>query len=172
DIPKQLEQGLEQGSHDLIITSLPMHAGSNKIRPLFTEQLKVVMPAEHPLARKQRLVSRDLHQQNVLGIDENHQMHGQIQTLCDRFGARLQRQYEANSLSTLRLMVSMGMGIAFLPALFIEAELGPADKLKVYVLEDEEITRTHIAVWRKTASARHLFQKLSFEIKAIAMDRF
>lgn len=172
DVPKQLEQGLEQGTYDLILTVLPMHAGTKKIRPLFTEPLRVVMASDHPLARKQRLVSRDLHQQNVLGIDEHHHMHSQIQTLCDRFGARLQRQFEGNSLSTLRLMVMMGMGIAFLPALFIEAEVNRSDSLRIHTLEDEEVTRTHIAVWRKNASSRHLFQKLSFEIKSIAMDHF
>lgn len=172
DVPRQLEEGLNEGTYDLILTVLPMHAGDNKIRPLFTEPLHVVVSNSHPLAKKPRLVSRDLHQQDVISIDESHHMHRQLQALCDRFGARLQRQYEGNSLSAVRLMVMMGMGIAILPALFIQAEMNQSDSIRIYSLEDEAITRTHIAMWRKNASSRHLFQKLSWEIKAIAMDKF
>lgn len=171
-VPKLLEQGLNDGTYDIILTVLPMHAGENKIRPLFTEQIKVVMAADHPLAKKSKLQSRDLHQQAILCIDENHHLRRQTQMVCDRFGAELQSQYEGNSLSALRLMAMMGMGIALLPALFVEADVNKSDSLKTYVLQDEVITRTHIAAWRKNSSARHLFQKLSFEIKAIAMDSF
>jgi LysR family hydrogen peroxide-inducible transcriptional activator len=170
--PTQLERGLEDGTYDIILTVLPMHAGENKIRPLFTEQIKIVMAANHPLARKSKLLSRDLHQQAILNIDENHHLHHQVQLMCDRFGAELQRQHEGNSLAALRLMVMMEMGVALLPALFAEAESNKSDGLKTYVLQDEALTRTHIAAWRKNSSARHQFQKLSFEIKAIAMDTF
>src|SRR5690606_13206440 len=75
-------------------------------------------------------------------------------------------------LSSLRLMAMLGMGIAILPELFIDAEIRPEDGVTVRQLEDEELYRTHIAAWRKNASARHLFQKLSYEIKAIATDEF
>jgi LysR family transcriptional regulator, hydrogen peroxide-inducible genes activator len=172
DVPKALEAGLNTGTYDLILTVLPMHAGDNKIRPLFTEPVRVVVPSGHPLTRKQKLHGRDLLQQGVLSIDENHHLHRQILTLCDRYGARLLRQYECNTLSALRLMLLLGMGIAVLPALFIQSELAKSEHVKVYTLEDEPLTRTHIAMWRKNSSARALFQLLSFEIKAIAMEQF
>jgi LysR family hydrogen peroxide-inducible transcriptional activator len=171
-VPQQLEQGLDDGTYDIILTVLPMHAGENKIRPLFSEQLKFVMAADHPLAKKQKLTSRDLHQQAILSIDESHHLHRQIHTLCERFGASLQRQFEGNSLSALRLMSMMGMGIAVLPALFIQAEINQSESIKIFVLQDEVITRTHISAWRKNSSARYLFQKLSFEIKTIAIEIF
>ncbi len=172
DVPRQLEQGLEQGTYDIILTVLPMLAGTNKIRPLFTEPLKVAVPAEHPLAKKQKLYGRDLLQQPVLSIDETHHLHRQIMGLCDRHGAKLLRQYECNSLSAMRLMLLMGMGIAILPALFIQAQLAQSDQVRVFTLEDEPLNRTHIAMWRKNSSARNMFQLLSFEIKTIAMDVF
>lgn len=172
EVPQLLEVGLEAGTYDIILTLLPVHAGANKIRPLFTEQLKVLVAADNPLAKKQKLYTRDLHQQAILSMDESHQMRQQLQALSDRFGAKLQSQCEGNSLSSLRLMVMMGMGLAILPALFIEAEMNQNDSIKVYALEDDSITRTHIAAWRKNASSRHLFQKLSFELKTIAMDMF
>lgn len=172
DVPKALEQGLEDGSYDIILTVLPVHTRDNKVRPLFTEPLRVAVPAEHPLAKKQKLRGRDLHLQGVLSIDENHHLHRQIMALCDKYGAKLLRQYECNTLSSMRLMLLLGMGIAILPALFIKGELEDSDSVKIFALEDEAPTRTHIAMWRKNSSARQLFQLLSFEIKAIAMDAF
>ena len=69
-------------------------------------------------------------------------------------------------------MSMMGMGIAVLPALFIQAEMNLSESIKIFVLQDEVITRTHISAWRKNSSARYLFQKLSFEIKTIAIEIF
>jgi LysR family hydrogen peroxide-inducible transcriptional activator len=172
DLPRNLESGLDAGTYDLILTVLPMHSGQNRVRPLFMEPLKLVLHDSHPLLKKAKLRARDLHQQDILSIDEQHHLHRQIQHLCERFGARQLRQYEGNSLSSLRLMVMLGMGLALLPSLFIDAEIRPEDGITVRELEDEHLYRTHIAAWRKNASARHLFQKLSYEIKVIAMENF
>jgi LysR family hydrogen peroxide-inducible transcriptional activator len=172
DVPYALGQGLEAGTYDIILSVLPMHTGDYKVRPLFTEPLRVVVPIEHPLAKKPKLYTRDLLQQGILSIDEDHHLHRQIMTLCDRVGARLLREYECNTLSSMRLMLLLGMGIAILPELFIRAELEDSKHVRVFKLEDETLTRTHIAMWRKNSSARALFQLLSFEIKAIAMDAF
>ncbi|MDR2213163.1 MAG: LysR family transcriptional regulator [Pseudomonadales bacterium] len=172
DLPRNLESGLDAGTYDIILTLLPMHAGRNRVRPLFVEPLKLVLHNKHPLLKKTKLRARDLHQQDVLSIDEQHHLHRQIQQLCERFGAHQLRQYEGNSLSSLRLMAMLGLGLALLPALFITAEIVPEDGITVRELDDEKIYRTHIAAWRKNSSARHLFQKLSYEIKAIAMENF
>ncbi|HTQ98662.1 MAG TPA: hydrogen peroxide-inducible genes activator [Candidatus Acidoferrum sp.] len=172
DVPRKLEQGLDSGTFDLILTVLPVNAGSNRVRPLFTETIKAVFRTDHVLAKKQKIRGRDLHLQGVLDIDETHHLHRQLVTLCDKYGAKLLYQQEANTLSAMRLMAMLGMGIAFLPELFLQAELNQSEDLKAVSLEDEELTRTHIAMWRKNASSRHLFQKLSYEIKAIALEQF
>lgn len=172
EVPQNLGQGLDAGTYDIILSVLPMHTGDYKVRPLFTEPLRVVVPVENPLAKKQKLYARDLLQQRVLSIDEDHHLHRQIMTLCDRVGARLLREYECNTLSAMRLMLLLNMGIAILPELFIRAELAGSEHVRVFRLEDETPTRTHIAMWRKNSSARQLFQLLSFEIKSIAMEAF
>ena len=172
DVPRKLEAGLEAGDYDLILTVLPMNAGNNRIRALFTESIHAVFRTDHPLAKKEKLRGRDLHQQDVINIDDTHHLHRQLVTLCDKYGAHLLRQQEANTLSTMRLMAMMGMGIAFLPELFVQAELNQSESLMSVRLEDEELTRTHIALWRKSAASKPLFQKLSYEIKAIALEQF
>lgn len=169
-LPGVLETGLESGDFDLILAVLPMQTGRLRMRPLFSERLKIVMHVEHPLARKQRLRGRDLHQQDIIGLNQQLHLQKQIQALCDRYGAHSLKEIEANSLSTLRLMVLMNMGIAILPELYLQTVMAGEERLKSFSLEDEPLVRTHVAMWRKQASARQQFQKLSFEIKTIAMD--
>lgn len=171
-VPRKLEQGLEAGTFDIILTVLPMSAGNNRVRPLFTEAIKTVFRSDHPLAKKQKIRGRDLHQHNVLSIDDTHHLHRQIVGIAEKFGAKLLYQQEANTLSSMRLMAMLGMGIAFLPELFLQAELNQSEDLISRKLEDEDLTRTHIAMWRKSAASRHVFQKLSYEIKAIALEQF
>lgn len=171
-VPRELEAGLDKGDYDFILTMLPMSSSENRVRPLFIEPISLVSAGDHPLANLEGLEGKNLHNQQILTIDENHHLHRQIASLCERFGARIQRDYEGTSLNTLKQMVVMGMGLAFMPALFVRAEIGHADGLKVLKLDEDSITRTHVASWRRNSSSRHLFQKISFDIKAIAMDVF
>jgi LysR family hydrogen peroxide-inducible transcriptional activator len=170
--PAELEHGLEAGDFDLILTVLPLQSGRHRIRPLYLERVVAVMHRSHPLARKQSLKARDLHQHGILALAQHMSVRRQIQLLCDRYGAVLLDGVESNSLSTLRLMVQLNMGIAILPELFVHSQLLDDANLRSFRIEDEALTRTHVAVWRKTAAARQHFQKLSFEIKSIALDCF
>jgi len=170
--PLQLEHGLDAGDFDLILTVLPVQAGRHRIRPLYMEHVVVVLHKEHPLARRPVLKARDLHQHGIIALGQHMSVQRQIQLLCERYGALLLKDIEANSLSALRLMVQLNMGIAILPELFVHSVLLDDENLRSFRLEDEAMTRTHVAMWRKQSSARQQFQKLSFEIKSIAMDCF
>lgn len=171
-VPQELEQGLDNGDYDFILTMLPMHSSDNRVRALFVEPISIVLSQDHPLAAKELLEGKDLYNQDVLTMDERHHLHRQIATLCERFTAHAQRKFASNSLNTLKQMAIMNMGIAFMPGLYIHARITEGDQLKVLNLRDEKINRTHVASWRKNAPSRHLFQKISYDIKTIAMDIF
>lgn len=171
-VPQDLEQGLDNGDYDFILTMLPMHSSENRVRALFVEPISIVLSQDHPLAHKETLEGKDLYNQEVLTMDERHHLHRQIATLCEKYTAHAQSKFASNSLNTLKQMVIMNMGIAFLPGLYINARITEDDKLKVLNLKDEKINRTHVASWRKNAPSRHLFQKISYDIKTIAMDLF
>lgn len=171
-VPQELENGLDKGDYDFIVTMLPMHSSENRVRPLFIEPIYIVLSQDHPLAVKDVLEGKDLYNQDVLTMDERHHLHRQIANICERYTAHAQQKFASNSLNTLKQMVIMNMGIAFMPGLYIHARITEDDKLKVLALADEKINRTHVASWRKNAPSRHLFQKISYDIKAIAMDIF
>ncbi len=81
-VPQELEQGLDSGDYDFILTMLPMHSSENRVRPLFTEPISIVLSEDHPLAEKTVLQGKDLYNQEVLTMDERHHLHRQIDCAC------------------------------------------------------------------------------------------
>lgn len=163
--PKTLEQSLYSGEFDLILTPSPKEDAELSVEPLFTEPLKLVLPIDHPLAGQSAIEPQQLHGQNVLTLEEHHHFHHQVQTVCHKLGARLLRDYEGTSLDTLRQMVVMGMGIAFLPGLYINSELHKPEALQVCELRGTPITRQHALVWRKAAPGRVFFRTLAQQLR-------
>jgi LysR family hydrogen peroxide-inducible transcriptional activator len=166
--PRDLEAGLAAGEHDLILTALPVGEPRLAVVPLIREPLKLVMSAEHPLSDRARIEPRDLAGESVLTLEEHHHFHHQVERLCDRLGARILRDYEGTSLDTLRHMVTMGMGIAFLPALYVRSEIHQPRELRVTNVHGEAIHRTHALAWRAESPARHFFQEIANEIRVVA----
>lgn len=165
--PRDLETGLANGEHDLILTPLPVEDQRLTVAPLFREPLKLVLPADHRLVNRKNINRRDLAGEFVLTIDEHHHFHKQIEQLCTRLGAQLRRDYEGTSLDTLRHMVVMGMGIAFLPALYIRSEIHRPAELHVTTLRGEAVERTHALAWRVSSPARGLFREISEVIRSL-----
>ena len=170
--PRSLEAGLANGDHDLILTALPVEEPRFTVVPLFREPLKLVLSADHPLANRSRIERRDLVGESVLTIEVHHHFHRQIAELCDRLGAHMRRDYEGTSLDTLRQMVVMGMGVAFLPSLYIRSEIHRPRELRVTTVHGEVIERTHALAWRASSPARTLFGEIADELTATAMRDF
>lgn len=167
DAPRDLETGLSNGEYDLILTALPVDDSRLTVAPLFREPLKLVLPADHRLASRKRIHRRDLAGEAVLSIDEHHHFHQQIEELCGRLGAHIRRDYEGTSLDTLRHMVIMGMGVAFLPALYIRSEIHQPRELHVTALRGEVVERTHALAWRASSPARQLFREITDVIRSL-----
>jgi len=165
--PVDLEEDLKNANHDVILTTEPVLSHDFVITPLFREPLKLAMAREHRLARKARINRSDLVGEKVLTIGEHHLFHRQIADLCERLGADLQRDYEGTSLDTLRQMVVMGMGVAFLPALYVKSEIRDRDELRIADIEGAKVFRNHALVWRPASPARNLFRGLAEQIRNI-----
>lgn len=168
DAPRDLETGLANAEYDLILTALPIENARLTVVPLFREPLKLVLPADHRLAGRKHVNRRDLAGEDVLSIDEHHHFHRQIEDLCTQLGAQIRRDYEGTSLDTLRHMVTMGMGVAFLPALYIRSEIHRPRELKVTTLRGQVVDRTHALAWRTSSPARQLFREIAHEIRDLA----
>ena len=165
--PSELETGLINGQHDLILTTLPIMSSELIVAPLFREPLKLALARDHRLADRLIINRGDLLGEPVLTISEHHLFHRQITELCEEVGAPVLRDYEGTSLDTLRQMVVMGMGVAFLPALYAKSEIRNEEELRVADVEGINVVRNHALVWRNTSPASSFYKQLSEEIKTI-----
>lgn len=170
DAPSDLETGLLNGQHDLILSTQPIMSNELVVAPLFREPLKLAIARDHRLARKTRINRMDLVGEPVLTITEHHLFHRQITELCERLGAVVRRDYEGTSLDTLRQMVVMGMGIAFLPALYVKSEIRSSKELRVTDVEGINVVRNHALVWRNTSPVRNFYRDLAEQIEQIVMS--
>ncbi len=95
-----------------------------------------------------------------------------MQSLCAEFGARLRYEFEGTSLDTLREMVVMGLGITFLPGLYVRREIVGDPNLKLLTIKGRSLHRTVGLVWRKTSAQQASYLKLAEFFKDAIADRF
>jgi LysR family hydrogen peroxide-inducible transcriptional activator len=169
--PSDLEEELKNAQHDFILTTVPVRSRELVVAPILREPLKLAIAQEHRLARKSRINRADLFGEEVLTIGEHHLFHRQILELCERVGASVRRDYEGTSLDTLRQMVVMNMGLAFLPALYIRSEIRDSHELRVADVNGVRVLRNHALVWRRRTPARALFRQIAERIRGIVATR-
>ncbi|GAB5414515.1 MAG: hydrogen peroxide-inducible genes activator [Congregibacter sp.] len=171
DTPRGLEDGLARGDYDLIITSLPINTPNLEQAQLLRESILLAVPIDHPLAKKPSWKGSDLAGEKVLTTEPGHLFAITVEAVCSRLGAEVQRDYEGSSLDALRLMVVMGMGLAFLPALYADSEIRNDSGLVVRQLEDEDIARLHVLAWRPGSSSRNFYRRLAGDLRRIIAER-
>lgn len=152
EVPQTLPRALQDGRYDVLITPLPVRGLDLESQPLFREPLFITMASDHPLAAKHEIERGDLRGQSILTLEAGHQLHEQVEAMCEEFGARLQFDFEGTSLDTLRQMVGMGSGLSFLPGLYVRSVLGQDDSVKARQIKGAAIFRTIGLVWRRTSA--------------------
>jgi LysR family hydrogen peroxide-inducible transcriptional activator len=168
--PRDLMRQLNDGGQDLILTQLPVTGAALNVARLFREPLLVAMPADHPLSKKEGLDNEDLAGETVLSLSPAYTLHDQISALCAETGAHLSRDYEGTSLDALRQMAAMGMGLTFLPALYVRSEIDarPAGDVVTRPFRGKRFSRSVGLVWRKNSGAAPAFDRLADTIRETA----
>ncbi|MDG2175716.1 MAG: hydrogen peroxide-inducible genes activator [Gammaproteobacteria bacterium] len=172
EVPDDLAEGLYNGRFDLIMTTLPLKEEGITVMPLFREPLYLVLNRQHPLAKHTAIEGSQLAGQEILALEEHHLLFRQVEDLCKQFNAELLRDYEGTSLDSIRQMVYMEMGLAFLPALYIRSEIKDRDELTVLSVAGEFIYRQHALVWRDTSPLRVFYRELGEFFREIVKRQF
>ena len=171
--PRQLREELLDGTHDMILSQLPIQGGDLFVRRLFSEPLLLVVPPDHPLAGRKSVPVDDLAGLQVLSLGPDFVLHDQIQMICTEHRAELVRDYEGTSLDALRQMVAMGMGVTFLPQLYVSSEIDPRESAVVALpMARSGFTRSVGLVWRRGSGARLIYERIAEEMLAISRSRF
>jgi len=170
--PRFLEDELGRGVHDMVLTQLPAASKEHVAEKLFDEPLYLALARDHPLAKEKIVSVSALRGLDILSLSPGYHLYDQISSLCDTFGARLVRDYEGTSLDALRVMVGMGMGAAFLPALYVHSELTARSEVVVRKLKGRTVTRSVGLVWRKSAGRADSYRTIAGVIRDVVARRF
>jgi LysR family hydrogen peroxide-inducible transcriptional activator len=161
DMPQSLPRALEEGHYDVIITPSSLRRAEIESVPLFREPLLLTVGADHPLAALKTVRLSDLDGLDVLALAPGHHLHDSVQVLCEEAGAKLRFDFEGTSLDMLREMVIMGLGITFMPGLYVGRELLNDPDLRVLTIADRPIHRAISMAWRKTSARKAPYQELA-----------
>lgn len=160
-MPDAQVQDLEDGKLDLLVFPLPINRTEIETVRLFREPLLVVVPKEHRLASKRAVRREDLRGETVLALARGHRLHDQVHDLCEEFNANMSLDFEGTSLDTLRQMVSMGLGISFLPVLYVLAETEGDESVAAIPINRNSPNRVIGLAWRRQSSHRKDYQELA-----------
>lgn len=161
DTPLNMSRSLDEGTLDLIIVPLPVRGSEFVSIPLFREPIYVALASDHRLASKEKLRREDLKGEEVLTLGAAYQLHDFVQALCVEFGAHARLDYEGTSLDTLREMVATGLGITFLPGLYVHSVVSRDPTLKAMELQGRALYREIGMLWRKSSARQERFEALA-----------
>lgn len=170
--PRELEHELANGKHDVILAQLPVAGAELVTERLFREPLYLAIASDHELAKVDTITPAMMKGLKVLSLTPQFHLHDQIHDLCNEFGATLLRDYEGTSLDALRLMVGMGMGAAFFPALYVSSEIPARGEVVVKKLKGKTITRSVGLVWRKSAGRADAYRQMSEIVRDVVSKKF
>ena len=170
--PKELSEELAAGKHDLILTQLPVPEEGIVCEDLYREPLKLVVAGNHRLAQAGRVKRGDLRGEAMLTLSPTYTLHRQLADFCHRSGAVIRDDSEGTSLDALRQMVSLGMGVTLLPALYVHSEVSKALADVAVVDLAPEPQRQIGLVWRASSGSPPAYRKLAGLIRDVAQSEF
>jgi DNA-binding transcriptional LysR family regulator len=118
---QSVQDGLMEETIDLGLTLLPLISDLLTAKTTQQGHLKVIMSINHPLAKQDFLKLSDFQHEKWVEISKSlHPFYDEIESACQEAGfSRIPNIIqEVSSLELLCSLVSLGIGIAFVPSLF------------------------------------------------------
>ncbi len=148
---------LECGEIDAAVLSLPVKEDFLVSQSLFEDPFELAVAQDHPLSVRATISPLELHNQQLLLLDEGHCMRDQALQFCQWTGAHEQLGVRAASLETLRQMVIASTGVTLMPKIAIRpGEIG----IKYIAFDKSGPKRTIGLVWRKSSVRKKLMKRL------------
>jgi LysR family hydrogen peroxide-inducible transcriptional activator len=161
-----LLEKLRAGEIDAGILALPVDMDGLESAVLYDEPFALAVPANHPLAERERVKIEDLRGETLLLLEDGHCLRDQALEVCSRVRVNETQDYRATSLETLRQMVAAGHGITLLPELAAETPVGTARGLRIKPFAKPAPGRTVGAVWRKSSTRGRAIEAITNAIRA------
>jgi LysR family hydrogen peroxide-inducible transcriptional activator len=171
-IPEALPDGLVRGIHDLLITPIPVRGEGLSCQALFREPLFLAVPAGHSFINRSDVTLKDLADQSILTLEKGHALHEQVAALCQDCGAKLLDDYEGTSLDTLRQMTGMGLGLTFLPGLYVKSTMGADESVAIVNIKGRDLNRTIGVAWRQGSPGEETYRRIASHVRDAVRHKF
>lgn len=147
DFRHDLVRGIIEGDLDLAVVTLPVKDPRLSIEPLLTEQLLLVVGKKHAFASRAEINIADLAEETFVSMGDSSTLAAQIRSFFGDNNFVPKIGYRCAQVATLKLFVTMGLGISILP----EVARRPDDRDTLTYLR-----LTGSAPTRELAIIRHL----------------
>ena len=144
-------EALRAGRADLGIFSGLTEAAGLTILPYRRDTLVVVMPADHPLARRGALKLADVVGEPFVALQEGSSIQSWLDRRSEELGTRIRTQVAVQSFDGVRRMVQARLGIAVLPFGAVEPYLD-ATRLAMVPLDEPWAVRDLLLAVRDMAA--------------------
>jgi len=114
-------QRVRTGIADLAVIAYDGDSDQLAFQKLADEELLLVVPADHPLARRREVALKTVVQYPLMILDRYTKLQATIEQECRRRGLPLKALHEASQLTTLLGMLDAGNSITFLPRSMAQA---------------------------------------------------
>ncbi|QHD69669.1 LysR family transcriptional regulator [Sphingobium yanoikuyae] len=161
---ENLPSKLSDGTHDLLLLPEKIAHPDFTSEQLIREPLQLVMPADHRLANLEVVQPEDIAGETILVMEQGRRLHDEIAALCNEFGAIQAQDFAGTTLDTLRLMVTTGMGLSLLPALYVRSDILRETLIVARPLARKAPVRDVTMAWRRSSPLGGAYRTLATTI--------
>jgi DNA-binding transcriptional LysR family regulator len=140
-------QKVQEGAVDLGIVTLPQTMNNMEVIPVFRDEVQVVVPKNHSLA-KNRSVTVEQLSQHPLILPKTGHTRVVIDRLLRDYRDHLQISMELASVETIKKFVGAGLGISLISRTYVQPEV-TAGVLKLIPLDGQKLYRELGLVYRR-----------------------
>ena len=137
---------------------------------VYLDELILVVPPSHPLARAQQVSIRQLGAESFVAHIVSSPYREKVIQAFKRHKTPLHMDIELPTLQAIKRFVAMGNGVALLPEISVENELARGELVRIAVRE-LRLHRKLRLVYRKSASLSHAARAFLKVAETIALER-
>jgi DNA-binding transcriptional LysR family regulator len=140
-------QKVQEGVLDLGIVTLPQSANNTEVIPVFRDEVQLVVPKNHPLAKNKSVTLEEISHHPLILPKTGH-TRVVIDRLLREYRDHIQISMELASVETIKKFVGAGLGISLISRTYAQPEV-QAGVLRLIPLEGEKIYRELGLVYRR-----------------------
>lgn len=169
DTTDNLLKRCSQGEIDLAILALPVPARYLEVEELFTEELLLVLPPEHPLVDKPQVRLADIKPFPFVLLDEAHCLSDNIVSFCRQRSFHPVAVEHTSQLAMIQELVSLSHGISMIPKM--ARDLDHSDRRVYRSLSGIKPTRKIAVVWNPYRFQSRLLEAFKDRLRSYSRDK-